>query len=231
MTASASAAPAVLAELERLGTAQNRKVYARHGVGGPMYGVSFANLKALKKRIGTDHALARALWASGNHDARVLATMIADPKQVDEALLDAWAADLDNYVVTDAFTGLVSKTTWARKKMEAWMDAEDEWLGSAGWGLLAHFSMKDDPLPDAYFEPFFEIIERRIHGAKNRVRYAMNNALIAIGARSDALAEKAIEAARRIGTVDVDHGRTSCKTPDAATYIPNARAHRRRKRG
>ena len=30
----------VLAELKSLGTAQNRKVYGRHGVKGPMFGVS-----------------------------------------------------------------------------------------------------------------------------------------------------------------------------------------------
>ncbi len=34
----------VLAELEAMGTTQNRKVYARHGVGREMDGVSYANL-------------------------------------------------------------------------------------------------------------------------------------------------------------------------------------------
>lgn len=228
----------VLTDLERLGTAQNRKVYARHGVKGAMFGVSYANLKALKKRIGTDHELACALWASGNHDARVLAAMIAEPKRADDALLDAWAADLDDYVLTDALTALTAKSPRARRKMTAWMDAGDEWLGSAGWGLLAQLAMKDDALPDEFFRPFLETIEARIPGAKNRVRYAMNrvryamnNALIAIGTRSDALEEAALAAARRIGPVLVDHGQTSCKTPDALTYLPKARAHRRKKRG
>src|SRR3990172_1099061 len=93
----------VLAELNKMGTEQNRKVYARHGVGPNMYGVSYANLGALKKKIKVDHGLALDLWASGNHDARVLATMIADPKQADDELLDGWVRDLDNYVLTDAF--------------------------------------------------------------------------------------------------------------------------------
>jgi 3-methyladenine DNA glycosylase AlkD len=61
---------AVLAQLEALGTAQNRKVYARHGVAEPMFGVSFAHLRKLGKKLHPDHDLARALWASGNHDAR-----------------------------------------------------------------------------------------------------------------------------------------------------------------
>ena len=48
--------------LEKAGTAQNQKIYARHGVLGPMYGVSYAELGKLKKRIKIYHALAVALW-------------------------------------------------------------------------------------------------------------------------------------------------------------------------
>ena len=40
----------VLEELKALGTAQNRKVYARHGVQSAMFGVSYANLGKLKKK-------------------------------------------------------------------------------------------------------------------------------------------------------------------------------------
>ena len=47
----------------------------------------------------------------------------------------------------------------------------------------------------------------------------MNSALIAIGIRNEDLERKAIEMAREIGKVQVDHGATSCKTPDAEPYI------------
>src|SRR5690606_9859111 len=95
----------VMAQLEALGTEQNRKTYARHGVKSAMFGVSYANLDKLKKKIKVDHPLAEALWATGNHDARVLATKIADPQQPDLAHLQAWAHDLDSYVICDAFSG------------------------------------------------------------------------------------------------------------------------------
>ncbi len=38
---------------------------------------------------------------------------------------------------------------------------------------------------------------------------------------------KAIEAAKRIGKVEVDHGETNCKTPDAAPYIEKAAKRKR----
>ncbi len=68
-----------------------------------MYGVSYGNLGKLKKKIKTDQEVAEGLWASGNHDAMVLATMVADPAQVKSSQLDAWARDLASYVLTDAF--------------------------------------------------------------------------------------------------------------------------------
>ena len=72
-------------------------------------------------------------------------------------------------------------------------------------------------------------IEREIHGRKNRVRDAMNSALIAIGIRNERLEETALAAAARIGRVEVDHGETNCTTPAATAYIRKAVARRRAK--
>lgn len=85
-----------LAALKKAGTAQNRKVYGRHGVKGEMFGVSYATLGSLKKKIKLDHVLAVQLWKTGNHDARVLATMVADPAAATGKEIDAWVKDLDS---------------------------------------------------------------------------------------------------------------------------------------
>src|SRR3954462_601559 len=95
-------APELLAELESLGSEQTRKTYRRHGAVDPMFGVSYAHLYKLVKKIKTNHPLARDLWASGNYDARILATMIADPKQMDSKEAETWVKDVDSYPLTDA---------------------------------------------------------------------------------------------------------------------------------
>ena len=205
--------------LKSLGTEQNRKTYRRHGAGEDVYGVSFAHLKDLKKKIKTDHDLAVALWDSGNHDARMLAGMIADPKRLDAKTLDAWAKGLRNYVETNALGDLAAKAPHARETMARWIASDEEWTASAGWRILAQVAMNGDGLPDEYFERFLSTIERDIDESQNRVRHEMNNALIAIGIRNPALREKAFAAAARIGKVEVDHGETGCKTPDAVGYI------------
>jgi 3-methyladenine DNA glycosylase AlkD len=85
-----------------------------------MFGVSFAAMGKLKKAIKIDHALARLLWATGNHDARVLSTMIADANTMTEAELAAWVGDLDNYVLTDSFSILAAQSPFAGKNMQEW---------------------------------------------------------------------------------------------------------------
>jgi len=217
---------AALRELEALGTAQNRKVYARHGVAGPAFGVSYANLGRLRKRIGTDHGLALELWKSGNHDARVLATMVADPEQLDRKTVESWSRDLGDYVLTDAFSGLVARTRLAATCAKRWIRSRGEWLSSAGWNLIARGAEDPELYGTEDLERHLETIERRIHASPNRTRYAMNSALIGIGLRSAVLRKRAVAAARRIGPVEVDHGETGCKTPDAEAYIRKAAAHR-----
>lgn len=212
-----------LADLNRLGTAQNRKVYARHGVGENMFGVSYANQNALAKKIKTDNELALKLWESENHDARILATMIADPDDATAGQINEWAKALDNYVLTDALTSFVAKTRFAQAKADQWAKDRKEFKSAAGWSLVTYLAQSDgNELPDDYFESRLKEIEKQIHGRPNRTRYAMNLALIGIGIRNAKLRKMAEAAAERIGPVEVDHGETGCKTPDAVPYIANA---------
>ncbi|XXZ53320.1 DNA alkylation repair protein [Sorangium sp. So ce341] len=210
----------VMRELERLGTEQNRRVYLRHGATEPLFGVSFAHMNALEKRIKRDHELAEALWATGNSDARTLAAAIADPGRFSRDQLEAWLDGLRSPILIDLVVKRIAvKTPFAREVMARWTASDDEWIGRAGWKLCGALAEEDPSLPDSLFEERLEAIEASIHRAKNRARDAMNGAVISIGARNEPLRGKALTAARRIGRVEVDHGETSCKTPDASAHI------------
>jgi 3-methyladenine DNA glycosylase AlkD len=215
-----------LETLKSAGKEQTRKTYRRHGAGEDCYGVSTPDLKSIQKKIKGDHALAVALWASGNHEARILATMTADPQKLDGAALDAWAAGLHNYIETGYLGELAAKSPAAREVMKRWIESDREWLASAGWIVLSHFAAQGE-LSDAEAEEALARIERELHGSQNRVRHQMNGALISIGGSKPALQKKALAAAARIGKVEVDHGDTGCKTPDAAGYIRKMAERRR----
>lgn len=212
-------------ELEKAGSAQTRKTYARHGAREPMFGVSFATLKTLVKRIGIDHELAMALWDTGNFDARNLAAKVADPARMTSADLDRWAGDAQARTCTGYAAMLAAEGPHAAAKARQWLAAPEGPHRSAGWILLGQLAARDETTPDAPFAERLAEIEKRIHTASNSEREAMNTAVVAIGCRNAALRKAALAAARRIGKVEVDHGDTDCKTPDAAQSIEKTWAH------
>ena len=82
-------------------------------------------------------------------------------------------------------------------------------------------------MPDHFFTPYLRVIQREIHQRRNWVRSAMNGALIAIGVRNPALEKEALAVAKAVGPVEVAHGETGCKTPDATAYIHKTLARRK----
>lgn len=218
-----SPAPAlseVMREMEKAGSAQTRKTYARHGAPEPMFGVSFATLKTLVKRIGVNQALALELWETGNFDARNLAVKIADPAGISPSDLDRWAGAEGVPRMCGGYVAmLAAEGPHAAAKLKKWLGGTNVAQRASGWALLGQVAYHDESIPDAFFVERIGEIERGIHTAPNAEREPMNLALIMIGCRNAALRKSATAAAKRIGKVDIDYGDTACKTPDAAAYI------------
>ena len=97
----------ILADLENRGTEATRKAYAKQGAGNRLFGVKMGDLRALAKPLKKQHALGLALWDSGWFEARVLATMLLDPKQLTEAECIRLAESCDASPVVDKLTGNV----------------------------------------------------------------------------------------------------------------------------
>ncbi|MFN0128096.1 MAG: DNA alkylation repair protein [Verrucomicrobiales bacterium] len=217
-------------ELEKAGSAQTRKTYARHGAPEPMFGVSFATLKALTKRIGVDHELALELWDTGNFDAQNLAVKIVDPARMTPDDLDRWIRGSSWALMCGSYAAMLpAEGPHAAQKSVQWLSSRDQRERTAGWTLLGQLAMRDVTSPDALFKQRLAEIERTIHSAPNLEREIMNRTVIAIGCRNNALRKAALAAAKRIGNVEVDHGDTACKTPDAAAYIEKTWAHAKAK--
>lgn len=187
----------IMAALEAAGTEQNRTIYRRHGAREPMFGVSFGELRTFQKAIKRDHELALALWATSNTDARTLACFVADPAAMAEDDLDAWLAEIDYYTLVDVFVGSVaSRSAGIRERAAHWIESSRDWTAQAGWDLVGHLA-GDPATDDALIGRLLERIERDIGSAGNRTRHAMNGALISIGVRSPAFADRATAAAAR----------------------------------
>ena len=120
---------------------------------------------------------------------------------------------------------LAAETPYRIAKAAEWLASKGDRVRVAGWTLLGQLAQRDEDMRDAYFEKRLAEIERTIHTAPNPEREVMNLAVIRIGCRSPGLRKAALAAAKRIGKVEVDHGDTACKTPDAAEYIQKTWAH------
>lgn len=221
----------VMNELKRMGTAQAVKIYKRHGAGDNLFGVSFANLKVLQKKIKVDHELALALWESGNADAQTFATMIADPDKFAVSSADKWVKSIHYYLLSDLLAGLVAKTSFAAKKSAQWRKSRSEFVRACGYTVLSSILVKGHTIEFEDGGSILRTIEKEIDTSPNRARHAMNSALISIGIYMPQLRDEAIATAQRIGKVTVDHGATSCKTPEAVAYIDKAVARLRKKAG
>jgi 3-methyladenine DNA glycosylase AlkD len=214
--------------LEKGANEQCRKTWARHGVPTPMFGVRYEDLYKLQKRIGSDSELARTLWITGNHDARILATLIVEPKDLAKDEIGSWIAVAEYRLLNDAVARVAAESTHAVALADVWRRDRSEWISAAGWtsvGVLA----AGDKVTDKWLGARLEEAARGIHSAPNYARHCMYMALIATGGSRPALTARAIALAQSIGKVEVDHGDTACKTPDAVPYIKKLVARRKAK--
>ena len=140
-SAIAPTADEVLVELRKNASAKFRAdMSTRYGIvtKAEAYGTPVAALKKIAKKIGRDHALAEALWQTGVHDARMLATMIDDPEQVTRAQMKRWAKGFDNWGIVDtACFHLFDRSPHPFAQIERWASAKDEMVKRAAFALLA----------------------------------------------------------------------------------------------
>lgn len=162
-------------------------------------GVSVKDLRQIAKRVGDDHALAEGLWATGIHEARILAAFVDEPELVTERQMERWVRDFDSWDVTDQVcSNLFDKTPFAYAKALEWSARKEEFVKRAGFVLMAALAVHDKAADDARFEQFLPIIERESVDDRNYVRKAVNWALRQIGKRSPGLNRSAVLVASRL---------------------------------
>jgi len=173
---------------------------ARYGINPQgTLGVPVPTLRQMAKEIGKDNELALELWATGVHEARILAVYIAEPHLVSEAQMEVWVAEIDSWDVCDqACNNLFDRTPFAVQKAFEWSERQETFVKRAGFVLMAALAVHDKKLPDETFEAFLAVILRQAEDERNFVKKAVNWALRQIGKRNLHLNQAAIAAAERL---------------------------------
>lgn len=219
----------VMAELKKKGSEKGRNIYVRHGMpADKVLGVSVADLKVIAKGIKGEQALACELYDTGVMDAMYLAGMVADGKQMTKPQLDKWAAGASDLQMIAEYTvpWVAVESPHAREMALKWIKSKEERVATAGWCTYTGIvTTKDDSELDlAEIEDLLNKVVKEIGAAPNRVRYTMNQFVIATGIYVKPMSKKALAAAKAIGTVSVSMGGTACKVPLASADIQKAEA-------
>ena len=190
-----------LAKLESMGDEKRRAYNAKSGAGkAKQFGVAMGDIRALAKKIKTNHELALELWKTGNIDAQLLAILLMKPKELSPKELDklvrtarfAWVADwLNAYIVKEQPPA--DKETLRIK----WMEDDDGWAARAGWNLTASRIAKGADGLD--LPALLDRIETEMAAAPPETQWTMNCALGEIGIHFPKLRKRAIAIGKKIG--------------------------------
>jgi 3-methyladenine DNA glycosylase AlkD len=168
-----------------------------------LLGIRAPVLREIARAHRRDHALALELWKGGIHEARIIATLVDDPKAVERRQMESWVRGCDNWAVTDACCCvLFDRTPYAIEKAHAWSRRRAEFVKRAGFVLMAGLAVHNKKVPDGIFLEFLPVIRRGAGDERNFVKKAVNWALRQIGKRNPRLRRAAIAEANRIHKLD-----------------------------
>lgn len=194
----------IIKELKLKANPKNIEGMVRFGISKKgTLGVNIPVLRKMAKDIGKNHKLAKELWESGIHEAKLLAGFIGEPDLMTEKEIESWVSDFDSWDICDQVcSNLFDKTKFAYKKIFDWQKRKEEFVKRAGFVLIACLSVHDKGAKDKQFLKFFPLIRKEATDERNFVKKAINWALRQIGKRNRGLNKKAIKLALDIQKMD-----------------------------
>jgi 3-methyladenine DNA glycosylase AlkD len=190
---------AVIAELRDRADPSRKPGMAHVGIDvSTALGMSVPDIRAVAKRCGTDQSLALELWSTGIHEARILATLVADPEAISDGDMESWAADLSSWDVCDFAADLFGRTTAGIAKIPTWSRRSEGYVKRCAFSMIARRAVSAKSAPDREFLGYLPVIHRGAADPRNEVKKGVSWALRQIGKRNRPLHAAAIEEAERI---------------------------------
>lgn len=207
-----------LAQLEALGNEKVRAQNNKRGAGDNQFGVRHGDIRKLATKIKANHALAIALWKTGNIDARLLAILLIDPKNLSVDDLERMVQSVGFEQVADWLNSYVVKKHPARETLrQRWMTDGDPWIARAGWSLT---SERIDKNPEGLDLPaLLDRIESEMQDAAPEAQWTMNFCLAGIGIHFPKYRKRAIALGETLGIYRDYPVSKGCTSPFAPIWI------------
>lgn len=204
-----------LAELAAL---EDPKMRAANEKRGDDHGINLSRMRALAKRIKTDQALARELWATDLTAARLLALLVCKPREFTADELDAMLRQTQVPKVNDWFVNYVAKKTPLSEELRLrWFEDADPTVAAAAWSLTSvRVATASEGLD---LDHLLDLIERDMKDAPGRLQWAMNETLAQIGIHHPALRDRALQIGERLQVLADYPTAPGCTSPFAPIWI------------
>lgn len=207
-----------LAKLKSLGDEKMRKHNKKHGADDNQFGVKMGDIRNVAKEIKSDHALALALWETGNIEARLLATLIINVKQLSVKEMEEMTRSINFTGVADWFNSYVVKEHPDKEELrKKWMKAKDPYSARAGWSLTAGRVAREPGGID--LPALLNRIEAEMPGAAPEVQWTMNTTLAQIGINFPEHRKRALAIGEKLGIYRDYPVSKGCTSPFAPIWI------------
>lgn len=188
----------ILGRFESLADEARRAHNVKAGAPANQFGVKLGDIRAIAKKIKSDHELALQLWDTGNVEAQLLATLIIKPTALCTEELDRLTRSTTCAQVADWLNSNVVAQHPEKEAMRVkWMTATDRWAARAGWHLTA--SRVSKGADDLDLPALLDRIEAEMPDATPEAQWTMNNTLGAIGIHHPEHRKRAIAIGEKIG--------------------------------
>ncbi|EFL07272.1 conserved hypothetical protein [Streptomyces sp. AA4] len=204
--------------LDRLAEMDDPRIRAVNENHGDDHSVNLGKLRALAKELKAQPDLARELWQTGDTNARLLAILVARPKQFERDDLDRMLREAGKPKVHDwLLANIVKKSRHAEDLRVVWLEDPDPVVASAGWALTADRVAKKPAGLD--LSGLLDVIEAEMKDAPERLQWAMNQCLAQIGIENPGLCARAIGIGERLGVLKDYPTPPNCTSPYAPVWI------------
>ena len=179
----------IVDDLTQLGNPEKAKGRARFGIPEEnSLGVTMPQLRKYAKKFGRDQQLADQLWSSSIHEAKILASIIADPKNFPMIKADTWMRDLYSWDICDQYCiNLLVKTPYALDLPKRWASETGEFQKRASMAMIAVLAVHHKSLEDHEFLSYKPLLKQAATDNRNFVKKAVNWAIRQIGKRNGQL--------------------------------------------
>ena len=208
----------IFSQLKALG---NDKMFVQNkkkGASDNQFGVRLGDIRALSKKIKTNHRLALELWETENVEARLLATLLIDAKLFSKNEMDKMVKSVTFVQVADWLNAYVVKNFPNKEYLRIeWLKSNNSMAARAGRNLTAQRVVKNPEGLD--LQLLLDRIKSEMGNTHPLIQWTMNFVLAEIGIHNPNLRERANSIGDNLGIYKDYPVSKGCTSPFAPIWI------------